>query len=117
MSERFIISRELEGIIDKENVFGDEGLNSISIEILLKTFKINSNIKNIKIKKRSVSFMFSIAESDIYNLISHNGPIDLISVGRQQDKFVQFADCNIRSLDITANEDMYICKIIIDRIE
>ena len=117
MKDGIIISEELEGIVDKGNVFGNENIEKIPIEILIKNFKINGKILNIKIEKSTVSFKFSINVNEALHIISHTGQIDKIFSGFQNGKNIEFKNCIPLLVDVTEKEDMYICEIIIDRIE
>jgi hypothetical protein len=112
MNERVIVSQELESIIDKDNVFGNEPSGEIPVTILLENCSIRSTI--ISLYRDSdilkVEFMTTpILAQEILVCKEIMG----VTVGLEEFEIIDSSVYAINSITVSAHEDMYLCSIII----
>ena len=112
MTESVIISKELESVIDKQNVFGKYTEGAIPVVVWINNTIINSELLLIKTSKGSIRLEFMTSPKLAQDLLVHRVP-DCIVVG-EEESGLTLENCKTRSLIVTAKDNMYLCKIIID---
>jgi hypothetical protein len=112
MNERVIVSKELENIINKDNVFGNETSGEIPVTIWVRDCIIRSDIKSIVVSKNNLKLEFITTPMFAQNLLVSN-KINRITIGDESFDIIECDNCDIKSLTVSAYEDMYLCRIII----
>lgn len=117
MKERVLVSPELEGIVDKENILGTEDFvdgNTVSVHQEEK--RIIGKLEKISIKKEKTSVSIAVKSSDV--------PIALCFLERSEkeirigsSKVIPVPSSRVDSVSLFSKKDMYIWKIIIDNSE
>tara|TARA_B100000214_G_scaffold375241_1_gene360765 strand:- start:449 stop:799 length:351 start_codon:yes stop_codon:yes gene_type:complete len=116
MSESVIVSKELEGLIDKENVFGSYSQGTIPLVIWIKNCIINTDVLVLKTTQSSMRIEFMTSPKLAQDLLVHRNP-DCIIIGEEGKNCLTIKNCKTRSLIVTAKDNMYLCKIIIEKPE
>jgi hypothetical protein len=114
MSESVIVSKEIESLIDKDNVFGRDSEGSMPITIWLENCIIRSEIKTARISSTSARFEF-LTTHELAQEILMLSEDPTIIIGDEDERFIEFKNCNVKSLTAIAQDDIYLCRIIIDR--
>lgn len=117
MKERVLVSPELEGIVDKENILGTEDfVDGNTAAVYQEEKRIIGKLEKISIKKEKTSVSITVKSSDVPTALGfleksekeiHIGDSKVIPVS---------SDC-IDSVSLFSKKDMYIWKIIIDNSE
>lgn len=116
MSDRIIVSKELEDVIDKKNVFGNEITGDIPLTLWAGDSIIRSDIERTIINKNRLKVEFITTPRLAQELLVSN-TIKRITIGDESFKTIEFDNCDIKSLTVSAHEDMYLCRIIISTAE
>jgi hypothetical protein len=112
MNERVIVSQELESIIDKDNVFGNESTGEIPVTILLKNCIVRSTINTISKSSDSLKIEFMTIPSLAQEILLSKEVMG-VRVGSEELEITECENCIINSITVHAHEDMYFCSIII----
>lgn len=116
MIEDIIISKELEDLIDRENVFGNESFDGITVEINSSGDLLKTNISSTKITDETIEIEFLSKPDFAQKLIVHNN-VKSIIIGKGSKNSLDIKNCHTQSIAVIAKDDMYLCKIIIERSE
>jgi|TARA_E500000331_G_C16732339_1_gene487270 hypothetical protein len=116
MSESIIVSESLEGVIDKENVFGSYSQGTIPLVIWIKNTIINTEVLSLKTTKDTTRIGFMASPNLAQDLLVHRDP-DCVIIGEEGKNSLTIENCKTRSLAVTAKDNMYLCKIIIEKTE
>ena len=111
VNERIIVSKELETIIDKENVFGTKSSGDIPVTIWLEDSIIRSNIDSIFFNSRRIKVEF-LTTAILAQCLLVGPVIKKMTIGDDENG-MDIVDCKIKSLTVSAKEDLYLCRIII----
>lgn len=114
MKESIIVSKELESRIDRENVFGSERIGEINIAIESCGLLLKTSISSGKIDDNTVELEF-LSKSDFAQNIFVNKNIKSVTIGEGTSNTLSIKNCVARSVSVIAKDDMYLCKIIIER--
>jgi hypothetical protein len=108
MSEKLIVSKEIESIIDKDNIFGFNPSGEIPLSLwfsgaIIYTANISSGRIKLEFKTRS-----KLAQA----LLTCR-KINKILIGDEDsDHFISFEKCDLKSISVSSEEDMYLCRIV-----
>jgi len=116
MIEGMIISKELEDLIDRENVFGSESFGGIPLEIDSTGSLLKTNVSFAKITDETIELEFLSKPDFAQKLIVHNN-IKSIIIGKGSKNSLDIKNCHTQSITAIAKDDMYLCKIIVERSE
>ena len=115
MNESVIVSKELEGVVDKANVFGSHSEGTIPLVIWIKNTIINTEVLHVKSSMNSMRIDFMTSPKLAQDLLVHRHP-DCVIIGGE-DSGLTIKNCKTRSLTVAAKNNMYLCKIIIEKPE
>lgn len=111
VNEKIIVSKELESILDKENVFGVKSQADIPVTIWIEGAIIRSHIVSFFFNSARVKVEF-LTTSTLAKCLLAKPIIKKITVGDEEDR-IDIENCKIKSLTVSAKEDLYLCRIII----
>lgn len=110
--ERVIVSKEIENIVDKEKILGDDNLNKLPIDLHIGDFLVSSILEKISIDPHSTEFHFFISTDNILKILFSNDKKKIII-----NDMKSFTCNTFKSVSFERLKDMYLCKIIIDNLE
>lgn len=114
-NEKIIVSKELEGLIDENNVFGrDIKSGTIPLVIWIKNAIINTEVLSLKTTDNCAKIEFVTSAKLAQELLVHRDP-DCIVIGNEDYDAVTIRNCKTKSMTVSAKDNMYVCKIVIDR--
>ena len=111
---RVIVSSELEGIVDKENILGTESpALEKNVCISQSGSELYCSLKKVESTREKTIISARVEEEDIQDaLLFLNGKDKTISIGGTIN--IKASEESISSISLLRKKDMYIWKIIID---
>ena len=115
--ERVIVSSEIEGIIDKENILGtDLGAEERNVRVEQEDRVFLGKLKKIYFSDQSTSLWVQVESREAEKALGFlNRKEKIVSIGDEISLAVTGE--NLRSFSMYNKKDMYIWKIIIDNSE
>jgi|7_EtaG_2_1085326.scaffolds.fasta_scaffold00343_7 hypothetical protein len=113
-TEKVIFSKELEEVINPENVFGRDNDGKIPIVIWSHGASIYTEVISANIGSNKAKLSFRV-KPNLANLLLINKDISRIIIGYDSPgQSRKFDNCKIKSLTVAAEGDMYLCRLIVE---
>jgi len=113
VKDSVIVSKEIESLVDKDNIFGAIEKSEIPLAIWCNDSIIYTQVLCANISNGRIKLTFKTKPRLAQGLLICNS-INKILIGDEDDKdHLSFKSCEIKSLTITAEEDMYLCRIVV----
>ncbi len=114
MKEKVIVSKEIEGILDTENIFGTHSSGEIPVTIYSPRATVKTNLVAAKVTSHSLKVDFKTKPGDACKILSGKN-IDKICIGPEgsEDSIVHESP-NVKNLSVRSDSDLYLCRIVID---
>ncbi len=113
MIDSVLVSEEIESLVDKENLFGHESGQMIPATLYFKDANLLAALRCFVEKDERTELELKIESSPLAILILQK-KIEKIVIGSMDSHCIVLNDLAIESTSLIAEEDMYICKIIMD---
>jgi hypothetical protein len=112
MSEKLIVSKEIESIIDKDNIFGFNPSGEIPLSLWFSGAIIYTEIISANISSGRIKLEFK-TRSKLAQALLTCRKINKILIGDEDsDHFISFEKCDLKSISVSSEEDMYLCRIV-----
>tara|TARA_R100001126_G_C4856573_1_gene164964 strand:+ start:265 stop:609 length:345 start_codon:yes stop_codon:yes gene_type:complete len=113
MVDSVIVSDEIESRIDKENLFGQDSGKRIPVTIHLPDANFPADLFRFTSSGDLLELEFQV------NVVDHTIPIlkksvQKIVIGSKKENCIVYDNPEIESVSLFVEEDMYICKIIMN---
>ena len=112
MNDSLIVSDELKEVIDSENIYGLGNGNEIPLTIWMDTCIIHTSLAGAKYSSERIQLEFKTTPSLSQELLVNPNINELMIGDETKNKTIK--KCKIKTLSVTASEDMYFCRISID---
>ena len=114
MKEKLIVSKEIEGILDKENIFGTHSSGKIPVIIYSSSVTVRTNLVEAKSSPQSLKIDFKANPEDACKILSDR-KIDKICIGGEGSSgSITHENPSIKNLSVKSDNDLYLCRIVID---
>jgi hypothetical protein len=112
-ADSLIISDELKGVIDSDNLHGRDGDGEIPLTIWMDNCIIYTTLLGAKSSSEKLILEFKTKPKLSQSLLINTG-INELMIGSSDRENKLIKNCKIKSLSVTADEDMYFCRITIN---
>ncbi len=114
MKEKVIVSKEIESILDKENIFGTHSSGKIPVTIQSAGISVRTNLVSAKSSEDTFRVDFKAKPEDACKILSSRD-IDKICIGAEGSHgSIVHEKPNIKNLSVKSASDLYLCRIVID---
>lgn len=114
MKESVIISKEIESVIDRENLFGVEPSGSIPLTIWCPSCIIQTDLISANMANSRVRLEFNAKPSLAQELLANQKILKILIGSDHSSNFVEYNNCEIRSLNVISQGELYLCRIVIN---
>jgi len=114
MKEKIFVSKELESVVDKENIFGLPEGGEIPITIWSPGSIIYTNLSSANISEHKVKIEFKAKPAQAQILLVERKILKICIGLVNSDMSIVYDSCDIKNLSVTSSGDLYLCRIVID---
>tara|TARA_R100000152_G_C6709047_1_gene136992 strand:+ start:138 stop:491 length:354 start_codon:yes stop_codon:yes gene_type:complete len=114
VKESVIISKEIESVIDKENLFGVQTSGSIPLTIWCPSCIIHTDLISANIANSRVKLEFKTRPPLAQDLLANKKVLKILIGSDHGENFVEYTNCEIKSLNVISQGELYLCRIVIN---
>jgi len=114
VKESLIISKEIEAVIDKENLFGVSPSGCIPLSIWYPGGVIYSDLISANITSTRLRVEFKTKPGLTQEIISSRKILKILIGKINAVDAVEYNNCEIKSLTVVSQGDLYLCRFVVN---